>query len=56
MLAIESLEALREAAAKRQRREDAASCGRAFPAEDTPLQVPGEVERLRGESFHPERA
>jgi len=55
-LAVESLEALRKAAATRPRREDAAPPRRAFPAEDTPLQVPGEIERLRGESFHPERA
>jgi lipoyl(octanoyl) transferase len=56
ILAVESLDALRKAALARPRREDAAPGGRAFPAEDTPLKVPGEIERLRGDSFHPERA
>ncbi len=60
VLAVESLDALREAAATRPAtrtaREDAEPDGRAFPAEDTPLQVPGEIERLRGNSSHPERA
>ena len=44
ILAVESMEALRQGAAKR------------FPAEDTPLQVPAEVERLRGAADKPVRA
>ena len=46
VLAVESLDALRkQAAAKRD-----------FPAEDTPVQVPAEVERLRGDPERPVRA
>jgi lipoyl(octanoyl) transferase len=56
MLAVEGLEALREDATTRSRRVDAAPGERAFPAEDTPLTVPGEIERLQGGGFHPERA
>src|SRR5258708_11215852 len=61
MLTVESLEALREIAARTPRRESA-DLGRpvqdrpVFPAEDTPLQIPGEVERLRDARSHPERA
>ena len=47
VLAVESLAALRErAAAKTQE----------FPAEDTPLQIPAEVERLRNPKDHPVRS
>jgi len=56
MLAVESLDALRKAASTRPRRKDPTPVSHAFPAEDTPLQVPGEIKRLRGESLHPERA
>lgn len=46
VLAVESLEALRaQAAAKKE-----------FPAEDTPLKVPAEVERLHGDRERPVRA
>ena len=44
VLAVESVEALRAQAAP------------VFPAEDTPLQVPPEVERLRGVENHPSQA
>ncbi len=44
VLAVESVEALRAQAAP------------VFPAEDTPLQVPAEVERLRGIENHPSQA
>ena len=56
ILTVESLDALRKAAASRPRQEDAAPDGPAFPAEDTPLRAPGEIERLRGDTFRPERA
>ena len=42
VLAVESLAALRAEA------EAAAGIGPKFPAEDTPMRVPAEVERLRG--------
>jgi len=48
VLAVESLAALREAAAAVKARE--------FPAEDTPMRVPVEVERLRGGIEGPVRA
>jgi len=48
MLAVESLEGLRALAA------DAAP--QQFPAEDTPLQVPAEIERLIGTPDRPARA
>lgn len=46
VLAVESLEALRASA----------GAARQFPAEDTPMQAPAEVERLRGASSRPVRA
>lgn len=46
VLALESLDALRAQAAAKER----------FPAEDTPLQVPAEVERLHGDGDRPVRA
>lgn len=60
MLAVESLDVLREIAARTPeprtpKHGDADQERRTFPAEDTPLQVPPEVERLRGELSHPER-
>lgn len=45
VLAVESLDALRAQAATRE-----------MPAEDTPLQVPAEVERLHGDPERPVRA
>jgi lipoyl(octanoyl) transferase len=47
VLAVESLAALRE---------QAASASREFPAEDTPMAVPAEVERLRGVGGAPVKA
>jgi lipoyl(octanoyl) transferase len=47
VLAVESLEALRA---------QAAETAREFPADDTPLRVPAEVERLRGAAAPPIRA
>lgn len=44
VLAFENLEALREAAA------------RDFPAQDTPLQIPAEIQRLRGRADAPIKA
>jgi lipoyl(octanoyl) transferase len=49
VLAVESLAALRALA-------EAAPPAREFPAEDTPMQVPAEVERLRGGGERPVRA
>ena len=46
VLAVENLEALRAQAAARQ----------TFPAEDTPLQTPAEIERLMGTADRPVRA
>ena len=46
VLAVESLDALRAQAAAAQE----------FPAEDTPMSVPAEVERLHGEADRPVRA
>jgi lipoyl(octanoyl) transferase len=46
VLAVESLDALRTRAAAK----------RAMPAEDTPLQIPAEVERLHGDPERPVRA
>jgi len=46
VLAVESLDALRAQAAAKL----------AFPADDTPLQVPAEVERLHGDQDRPVRA
>jgi lipoyl(octanoyl) transferase len=45
ILAVESIAALQEGAASRH-----------FPAEDTPLRTPSELERLRGLPEHPVRA
>jgi lipoyl(octanoyl) transferase len=45
VLAVESLDALRARAPKQE-----------FPAEDTPLQVPAEVERVHGDPERPVRA
>ena len=61
MLAVESLDVLREIAARTSKREvadpDQTDPDRIlFPAVDTPLQIPPDVERLRGERSHPERA
>jgi lipoyl(octanoyl) transferase len=50
VLAVESLAALRAQA------EDAPVKAPEFPAEDTPMQVPPEVERLRGTGDRPVRA
>ena len=50
VLAVESLAALRAQA------EAARVAAPEFPAEDTPLQVPAEVERLRGSKGHPVQA
>jgi lipoyl(octanoyl) transferase len=50
MLAVESLEALREQAAKSE------SAAREFPAEDTPMTIPKEVGRLHGAAEPPVRA
>jgi lipoyl(octanoyl) transferase len=47
VLAVESLAALRA---------QAEAAPPQFPAEDTPLQVPAEVERLLGRAEHPTRA
>jgi lipoyl(octanoyl) transferase len=49
VLAVESLAALRA------RANAAAVAEPEFPAEDTPLQVPAEVERLRGNAAGPAR-
>jgi lipoyl(octanoyl) transferase len=49
VLAVESIEALRAQAAERQG-------AAAFPAEDTPLRVPAEIERLRQGGEPPVRA
>jgi lipoyl(octanoyl) transferase len=54
MVELESIDALRKSAA-----EAVAGAGdeqAAFPAEDTPAQVPREVERLRGDGERPVRA
>jgi lipoyl(octanoyl) transferase len=56
MLAVKSLDALREAAATRPRREGTETGERTFPAEDTPLRIPEAMERLHGESPHSEQA
>jgi len=48
ILAVESLDALRRQAAQAATRE--------FPAQDTPLRVPPEVEKLQGLPAHPSRA
>ncbi len=48
VLAVESLEVLRAQAAER--------AAAAFPAEDTPMEVPEEVQRLRGNPEGPVRA
>ena len=61
MLAIESLGALREIAERRPKGESADPSRRVpvrpvFPAEDTPLQIPKEVERLRTAISRPDRA
>jgi len=50
VLAVESLAALRAQA------EDASVAAPEFPAEDTPLRVPAEVERLRGIEGRPVQA
>ncbi len=47
VLAVESLDALRA---------QAAATKREMPAEDTPLRVPAEVERLHGDPERPVRA
>ncbi len=56
VLALESLEALREDAAGRPKRKEPEPTPQAFPAEDTPLQIPEEIERLRGNVSRSERA
>lgn len=56
MLAVESLDVLRGSAASAPTREGADPDCPVFPAEDTPLQVPVEVERLRTAISRPERA
>jgi len=56
VLAVENLEALREAALKRPRRLDADTPPASFPAEDTPLRIPEGMEQLRGAPSRPERA
>jgi len=61
VLAVESLEALRGSRpCDKEHREDGAPSQGAsnaeFPAEDTPLQVPAEVERLKGHAERPVRA
>jgi hypothetical protein len=56
VLAVESVAALRKAASARPKREDGGADVRAFPANDTPLRIPEELERLRGETPSPERA
>ena len=48
MLAVESLEALRETAATKPKPDDSEIEERVFPAQDTPLQMPKEIERLHG--------
>jgi lipoyl(octanoyl) transferase len=47
VLAFENLEALREVAA---------AAARDFPAQDTPLQIPAEIQRLRGRADAPIKA
>ena len=49
VLAVESIEALRAQAATRQ-------AAPTFPAEDTPLRVPAEIERLHQSGEPPVRA
>jgi lipoyl(octanoyl) transferase len=49
VLAVESLATLRALAAE-------ASAPREFPAQDTPLRIPAEVERLHGDAEHPATA
>jgi lipoyl(octanoyl) transferase len=49
VLAVESLATLRALAAE-------ASAPREFPAQDTPIRIPAEVERLHGEAEHPATA
>jgi lipoyl(octanoyl) transferase len=61
VLAVESLEALRGShpCDKERRKDGAPSQGAAneeFPAEDTPVRVPAEVERLRHEEGRPVQA
>jgi lipoyl(octanoyl) transferase len=53
VLAVESLDALREQATAA---EQSAAAEQEFPAEDTPLQTPAEVERLLGGKERPVRA
>ena len=48
MLEVQSIDVLRQEAGSRSKQE--------FPAEDTPLQVPAEVERLLGNADKPVRA
>ena len=52
VLAVESLDALREQFAAAEQ----AAAAQEFPAEDTPLQTPAEVERLLGGKERPVRA
>ncbi len=56
VLAVESLAALRAQAADAPAPPAPASSERVFPAEDTPLQTPPEVERLRHAAERPIRA
>ena len=51
ILALESVDALRALAQER-----ASSAPRSFPAQDTPLQVPAELERIQGAAERPVRA
>ena len=57
VLAVESLEALRSShpCDEKPRKDGAPSQGatQEFPAEDTPLRVPAEVERLRNSGNRP---
>jgi len=61
VLAVESLEALRNShpGDEEHRKDGAPSLGSAqekFPAEDTPVRIPAEVERLRHKESRPVRA
>lgn len=53
---VESVEALRESAARAGAASEGPTTERRMPAEDTPLQVPEELERLRANAERPVRA
>jgi lipoyl(octanoyl) transferase len=55
ILTVESLDELRQQAAEAKAAQ-ADSLAPEFPAEDTPMRVPPEVERLKGAADHPARA